>query len=123
MSEITPAKAIRLECKHCMGIEGKRISVNCMSQVCKLLDRTIKSPLRRIRAHCLDCVENYAEVTKCTGKYLYENDLCHLHQFRFGHNPARKGKQTAAQRESFKKVRQGMHPPDARIDFGADLTV
>lgn len=84
---ITPSKAIKLECKWCMG--GIK-SVSCGSEICKLNDTSLLS-LKRIKAHCLDCVETRQEVRDCTGKLLSENRLCYLHQYRDGHNPKRKG--------------------------------
>ena len=84
---ITPSKAIKLECKWCMSNVR---SFKCDSQICKLNNRTL-SHLRRIKLHCLDCVETRQEVRDCTGKLLHENRLCYLHLYRFGHNPKRKG--------------------------------
>ena len=48
------------------------------------------SPLKAIRAFCLDCACSSAEVSACTrdGKV---SSLCPLYRFRFGHNPARSG--------------------------------
>ncbi len=44
------------------------------------------SPLKAIRAKCLDCMcGNVAEVSRCPC------EDCSLFPFRFGHNPARKG--------------------------------
>ena len=85
---MTPAKAIKLECKWCMG---SMKSFKCDSQICKLNNRTL-SHLKRIKAHCLDCVETRQEVKDCTGKLLSENRLCYLHPYRLGKNPKRAGK-------------------------------
>ena len=84
---ITPSKAIKLECKWCMG--GVK-SVRCGSQICKFNNKSL-SHLKRIKAHCLDCVETRQEIKDCTGKLLSENRLCYLHPYRLGHNPKRKG--------------------------------
>lgn len=84
---ITPSKAIKLECKWCMGMVKGFI---CDSRDCKLNGRSL-SPLRRIKLHCIDCVENRQEVRDCTGKLLHEGKLCYLHPYRLGHNPKRKG--------------------------------
>ena len=84
---LTPVKAIRSECRWCMG---NAKSVSCGSDICKLNNKSL-SPLKRIKAHCLDCVETRQEVKNCTGKLLSENRLCYLHPYRFGHNPKRKG--------------------------------
>ena len=84
---MTPSKAIKLECKSCMG--GAK-SFKCKSEICKLNDKSL-SHLKRIKAHCLDCVETRQEVKDCTGKLLSEDRPCFLHLYRFGHNPKRKG--------------------------------
>ena len=84
---ITPSKAIKLECKWCMG--GTR-GMNCDSEICKLNNKSLL-PLKRIKSHCLDCVETRQEVKDCTGKLLSENRLCYLHPYRMGTNPKRKG--------------------------------
>lgn len=102
---MTPSKAIRLECKWCTGsIRG----ISCYSKICKLNNKSFSSaslstgsPLRRIKLHCLDCVETRQEVKDCTGKLLSEDRLCNLHQYRFGHNPKRKGMGSA---KNFRKT-------------------
>lgn len=83
---MTPARAIRLECRWCSNCK----TIDCISKVCKLKDVSL-SPLKRIRAHCLDCVETRQEVKECTGKLLFEDRLCYLHLYRFGKNPRLKG--------------------------------
>lgn len=80
---MTPAIAIRLECKWCMGSVK---SFTCDSEFCKLNNKSL-TPLRRIKAHCLDCVETRQEVKECTGKLLFEDRLCYLHPYRLGRNP------------------------------------
>lgn len=84
---ITPSKAIKLECKWCMG---SMKSFKCDSQICKLNNRSL-TPLKRIKSHCLDCLESKLEVRNCSGKLLFENRLCYLHPYKLGHNPKRKG--------------------------------
>ena len=84
---ITPSKAIKLECKWCMGSVR---SFKCDSQICKLNNKSL-TPLKRIKLHCLDCVETRQEIKDCTGRLLLEDRLCYLHPYRFGHNPKRKG--------------------------------
>jgi hypothetical protein len=84
---MTPAKAIKLECRWCMG-SVKRFT--CDSQICKLNNKSL-SPLKRIKSHCLDCVESRKEVKDCTGKLLFENRTCYLHPYRLGKNPKLKG--------------------------------
>lgn len=86
LGAMTPARAIKLECKRCSGVKA----ADCISKVCKLKNVTL-SPLKRIRAHCLDCVETRQEVKECTGKLLFEDRLCYLHPYRLGHNPRQKG--------------------------------
>ena len=88
---MTPARAIKLECKWCSGYEGIRKAVTCDSDICKLNNKSL-SPLKRIKAHCLDCVETRQEVKNCIGKLLSEDRLCYLHPYRFGKNPKRAGK-------------------------------
>ncbi len=83
---MAPAKSIRLECRWCSNCKP----VDCISKVCRLKDVSL-SPLKRIRAHCLDCVETRQEVKECTGKLLFEDRLCYLHSYRFGTNPKRAG--------------------------------
>ncbi len=58
---MTPAKAIKSECRWCRG--GAK-SFRCESEICKFNDKSL-SPLKRIRAHCLDCVETRQEVKRC----------------------------------------------------------
>ncbi|MCK6468633.1 MAG: hypothetical protein L6Q53_10610 [Candidatus Brocadia sinica] len=83
----TPAQAVRLECKWCIGmVKGAK----CESEICKLKDKSL-SFLKRIKAHCLDCMETKQEVKNCTGKLLSEDRLCYLHPYRFGRNPRQKG--------------------------------
>lgn len=65
----------------------------------------IKSPLKAIRAKCLDCCcDNANEVKLCPV------DECPLHTFRFGKNPFRKRELTEEQKklvaERFKEFRK-----------------
>ena len=54
----------------------------------------IRSPLKAIRANCLQCVGSSNEVRLCTAK------SCHLFPFRFGRNPyIRKREMSEEQRE------------------------
>ncbi len=58
------------------------------------------TPLKSIRAKCLDCCcGNMAEVNRCPA----EN--CALHPYRFGRNPNIKRECTAAQLEALKNGR------------------
>ncbi len=50
------------------------------------------SPLKKIRAHCLDCVGSKKAVKECDGKVLNPDPhICPLYKFRNGKNPNRKG--------------------------------
>ena len=84
---MTPSKAIKLECRWCMGSVK---SSTCDSQICKLNNKSL-TPLKRIKSHCLDCVESRKEIKDCTGKLLFEDRLCYLHPYRLGKNPRLKG--------------------------------
>lgn len=83
----SPSKAIKQECYWCLGeVRGR----TCQSKICKLNDKSL-SKLKRIKAHCMDCVETKQEVKDCTGRLLHETRLYYLHPYRFGTNPKRKG--------------------------------
>lgn len=59
---------------------------------------TITSPLKAIRAKCLDCCcDQGTEVKLCPASD------CPLHPFRFGKNPYRKRELTEEQREAFRQ--------------------
>lgn len=62
----------------------------------------LKSPLKTIREHCLDCCEgSYSEVKLCPCKH------CKLWPFRFGKNPSRKRKPMSPEHlEKLKKSRE-----------------
>jgi len=98
---MTPAKAIKIECSYCTN--GYREL--CNSTMCKLI-RT-GSPLKRIRAHCLDCFGGAAQVKACDGKVLGNNShICPLHHYRDGHNPKLKGRGNVGNLILFKKIRE-----------------
>lgn len=87
---MTPKKAIEAECRFCKN--GQRLV--CESNACKLDDKRL-SPLKRIKAHCLDCVGmgSRAEVVSCRGDVLNPKPhKCTLWEYRLGTNPALKGK-------------------------------
>lgn len=84
---MTPTKAIKLECRWC---KSSVKSFTCDSWICKLIDKSL-TPLKRIKSHCLDCLESKQEVKNCTGGLLFEDRLCYLHPYRLGHNPKQKG--------------------------------
>lgn len=55
------------------------------------------TPLRAIRANCLDCMGgNAAEVRRCPV------ERCPLYSYRMGHNPAAKRELTETEREAVK---------------------
>ena len=63
--------------------------------------RTVNlTPIKAIRAMCLDCVGHSAEEVK-----LCTDPLCPLYPYRFGKNPARKGQ---GSKESAKKARKSL---------------
>lgn len=78
---MTPKKSIEAQCRFCKS--GQRFT--CESSTCKLNDRRL-SPLKRIKAHCLDCVGSRTEVLSCKG------EICSLWDYRLGTNPSLKGK-------------------------------
>jgi len=91
---MTPRRAIREHCLDCCLGSATEVA-NCTATECILypyrnghrgVGQTM-TPLKAIRAYCLACGEpgNYASVRDCK----IEN--CKLHQFRFGHDPSRKG--------------------------------
>ena len=98
---VTASQAIARECNWCMGHNWR----DCDSRVCKLNDEVseLRSRVKRIGAHCLDCAGTPAEVKKCLGDVARENGnpsrrtdrvgtehgMCWLHPFRFGRNPGR----------------------------------
>jgi hypothetical protein len=89
---MTPTRAIKVECKWCMN--GDRISL-CNSEVCKLKKGNLnKSPLRRIKVYCLDClVGTIYDVKDCDGIVLNNSTgKCPLHPYRLGKDSLRKKK-------------------------------
>ena len=67
--------------------------------------KPITTPLRAIRAYCLDCAGTSNEVKLCPV------EKCVLHEWRFGHNPfAKKREMTEEQRaavaERFRQSRE-----------------
>jgi len=106
--KMTAAKAIRLECKWCSGA----VQSKCNTKICQLHPSVseLRSSVKRIKAHCLDCAAQDIGETKseaaasCKGDLLRENGntvrwvdgdgidrgVCFLHPYRFGKNPTRK---------------------------------
>lgn len=84
---MTPKKAIETECRFCKT--GQRF--DCESSTCKLNYRGL-TPLKRIKAHCLDCAGSRAEVVTCAGNILNPSPhKCTLWSYRLGKNPTLKG--------------------------------
>lgn len=85
---MTPLQAIRHHCLWCC-LESSREVGLCPAETCPVhayraghMPRIRKpSPLRAIRARCLDCVQSNPEVRAC------ETTTCSLHPFRMGKNP------------------------------------
>lgn len=69
------------------------------------MDNEVTSPLKAIRAKCVECCgDSVQEVKYCTSK------RCPLHEWRFGKNPYRKREMTEEQKqasaERLKKARE-----------------
>uniref|UniRef100_A0A6M3XU70 Uncharacterized protein n=1 Tax=viral metagenome TaxID=1070528 RepID=A0A6M3XU70_9ZZZZ len=111
MPYFSPLILIRRECLTCMGGSTNMVD-GCETKECALYSyRLGKRPhgeptaLKALKAFCLACVDgNQVEVKNCTGP-------CHLHYYRLGRNPKRKGvggwkdreKQVEAGREAYEK--------------------
>lgn len=114
---MTAAQAILKECRTCNG--GPQST--CISRICNLHPDVWEgkhSKVRQIRAHCLECAGSVPQVKTCSGKLLFHGDngnICYLHPFRFGKNPARP-KSASHPPVGFQKKHgpQGLY--DARID-------
>jgi len=76
---MTPAQAIRHECRRCRGGHLFR----CESAACSLNDAG--RPLPKIKAHCKTC-NGDDHPRECVGKLL-DGTTCILHDFRLGRNP------------------------------------
>ena len=71
--------------------------------------KTALTPLKAIRAYCLDCcLESAKEVKLCPA------EGCSLHPFRMGHNPNRKGI------GGFKQMETDDEDEEDVNDFGED---
>ena len=87
MRKQTPLIAIKENCKWCMDGSLKYVR-ECGDGNCPLLPlregKSVKgiSPLKTIRAKCLECVETPQYVKECPGQ-MY-NGFCPLHPYRFG---------------------------------------
>lgn len=93
---LPPLAAIRANCRACM-CGSRSLVADCPSMKCRLWPYRAgrkpangeHRPLRAIRTHCLECVGSVQEVRACTGRMLHAPS-CSLHEYRFGHNPARR---------------------------------
>jgi hypothetical protein len=86
---MTPSRAIEMECRRCLGYEGKTKKSDCDSMTCHLNDRSTTS-LKRIKAFCIECVpeQSIQGASKCSGIIGYAaTGKCLLHPFRLGKNP------------------------------------
>lgn len=85
---LQPKQAILIQCRYCLNTQ---VFNGCDSTVCNLNSRTL-SNLKKIKAHCLDCIgaTSAQTVRKCGGNLL-NGKTCSLHPFRLGHNPRREG--------------------------------
>jgi len=85
---MTPLQAIRKNCLWCSLGSSREVDL-CRAESCPVhayrsghRPKIVKpSPLRTIRARCLDCVQSNPEVRDCG------TTTCSLHPFRMGKNP------------------------------------
>ena len=64
-------------------------------------NKPITSPLKAIRKHCLDCMNNSSkDVSNCTA-----NEECALFPFRFGKNPHRTKRVMTEEQKAAAKIR------------------
>lgn len=92
MKRLTPAQAIKAECRDCMG--GQYIT--CTSDLCMLGGSPMvvrpATPLKRIKAHCQYCAPDM-DVDEC------EISDCPLYPYRYGKNPYK----SKAMKEAYRK--------------------
>lgn len=74
------------------------------------MNKEIVSPLKTIRAHCLECSDTANEVRRCPCTQ------CRLYPYRLGHDP-RKPKKMLSEEER-KKIRQGFARKKTPSDKG-----
>lgn len=87
-AKTTPLRAIRRFCLWCCCDSSNEVT-HCPAHECALWEyraghrpaQATRTPMRALRAKCLDCVENSAEVRRCV------NDDCPLYVYRTGHRP------------------------------------
>jgi len=87
---MTPAQAIKTECRSCRGGQLFR----CESKVCSLYHPG--RPLPKIRTHCRECAGD-EHSRECTGRLL-DGTTCNLHPFRLGKNPHAKKRTLSPER-------------------------
>jgi hypothetical protein len=91
-AKTTPLRAIRRFCLWCCCDSSNEVT-HCSTHGCALWEyragrrpqQAILTPLRAVRARCLDCVENSGEVRRCLSVE------CPLHVYRMGHRPKVEG--------------------------------
>jgi len=90
----TPLRSIRAYCLWCCNNQSYEVQM-CPSPTCPLHDRKSGknmnksnplTPVKSIRARCLDCSSSNPEVKNCKFKD------CPLHPYRMGKNPNMKGR-------------------------------
>lgn len=119
MKRITPLKAIRKQCLHCMGGSFRLVS-ECPDVDCPLypyrfgrLQPGISGrTIRIIRQYCLGCAGSAHEVKTCQGNEIYlGNEPCVLWPFRLGKNPnysmeAREKRRAIALKHGFRPMHE-----------------
>jgi hypothetical protein len=86
--KVTPLRSIRRFCLWCCCNSSNEVT-HCPATGCALWEyraghrpqQAILTPLRALRAKCLDCTSTSAEVRRCA------NDDCTLYVYRTGHRP------------------------------------
>jgi len=115
---MTPAKAIRLNCRFCNG--GARAFPKCASRICALNNKGL-STLKRIKRYCVDCAAGH-KPEECNGQLIgtqrkmlaeimgvsVEEAICPLLPFRFGKNPNKSHPCSKKRLEILRKGRLGL---------------
>lgn len=86
---LSPRAAIRKNCRWCNGGDNPK---SCPTGLCALFEFRLSevrdadtTPLKAIRAHCLDCAGSAEEVRTCNAyKPFLDNPPCTLWPHRFG---------------------------------------
>ncbi len=92
---MTPLEAVRKHCLWCCVDQPLEVRECRSSKSCALWPYRFgklpgipgQSPLKAIRARCVDCVQGYAEVARCKQGPKLSLGPCALWPFRFGTNP------------------------------------